>query len=435
MVKISIQKGKKTIKSKPKPRQKQKQKQSQKVVVNMGKPQHKPINTPVYIPQSNPIVMKPQTDQSMIELIKYLRESEGQKTATKEKEKNELEREKKIDTPEEKQVYFSTVDSQTVLTPLGNAEKLKFDTLIGNTPSTKYVLPANMKASAGPYNPMSFYDSLKQRADLLGGNPATGQLSLSTNAPLQISQTTSTSVLRHVAHTSNSQLTDLLRSRITPIPPEPEPPAPQPIQEPTPPAPQPQPEETKEEILLEETKDDDEIFDAPEEEEPAAPEVEQQAAPLEITTNEPTEAQQIIRNDSTTTNTILKTINDISPPTHLEDLIGEKPAAEQADEAIQMMQGLLSPTKAATGAADDDGPGSGGGIPNTTKPPYTEEEINKMTVEKLGQVITANNITDDMFQPLIFNDQKKRIYKANNLGKQIDKPELRKYVLAHYGFT
>ena len=72
MVKISIQKGKKkTIKSKPKPRQKQKQKQSQKIVVNMGKGQQKTSNTPVYIPQSNPIVMKPQTDHSMIDLIKY----------------------------------------------------------------------------------------------------------------------------------------------------------------------------------------------------------------------------------------------------------------------------------------------------------------------------------------------------------------------------
>ena len=102
-----------------------------------------------------------------------------------------------------------------------------------------------------------------------------------------------------------------------------------------------------------------------------------------------------------------------------------------------MIGGLLSPTKAASGAAaaDDDGPGSGGGIPNTTKPPYTEEEINKMTVEKLGQVITANNITDNMFQPLIYNDQKKRIYRASNLGKQIDKPELRNYVLTYYGFT
>jgi len=69
MVKISIQKGKKTTKPKPKPRQKQKQKQSQKVVLNMGRPQQKPTHAPVYIPQSNPIMMKPQTDQSMTELI------------------------------------------------------------------------------------------------------------------------------------------------------------------------------------------------------------------------------------------------------------------------------------------------------------------------------------------------------------------------------
>ena len=68
-----------------------------------------------------------------------------------------------------------------------------------------------------------------------------------------------------------------------------------------------------------------------------------------------------------------------------------------------------------------------------TKLPYTRAQIMDMSVEKLGQVITANNITDDMFQPLIYNSQKKRIYRANNLGKQIDKPDLRKYVLTHYG--
>ena len=157
MVKISIQKGKKkTIKSKPKPRQKQKQKQSQKVVVNMGKGQQKPTHTPIYIPQSNPVIMRPQTDQSMMDLIKYLKESEERKTATQEKEKNELEKEKKHITPEDNQVYFSTVDNKTVITPLGMAEKLKFDKIIGNTPSTKYILPTNMKASSGPYNPMSF---------------------------------------------------------------------------------------------------------------------------------------------------------------------------------------------------------------------------------------------------------------------------------------
>ena len=116
MVKISIQKGKKkAIKSKPKPRLKQKQKQSQKIIVNMGKGQQKPTHTPVYIPQSNPIMMRPQTDQSMIE---YLRDSESQKTAVAQKEPNELEKVKKDITPEDKQVYFSTVDNKTVITPL-----------------------------------------------------------------------------------------------------------------------------------------------------------------------------------------------------------------------------------------------------------------------------------------------------------------------------
>ena len=257
MVKISIQKGKKkTIKSKPKPRQKQKQKQSQKVVVNMGKGQQKPTHTPIYIPQSNPVIMRPQTDQSMMDLIKYLKESEERKTTIqeKEKEKNELEKEKKPITPEDNQVYFSTVDGKTVITPLGIAEKLKFDKILGNTPSTKYILPKNMKASSGPYNPMSFYDSLQRRADLLGENPNTGRVSLSTNAPIGASQP----VLRH--HSTNTQLTDLLRSRIAPEPPTPPPPPPRP--EPPPPAlqPQPQPEETKEEITLEESKEEDDEF-------------------------------------------------------------------------------------------------------------------------------------------------------------------------------
>jgi outer membrane biosynthesis protein TonB len=183
-----------------------------------------------------------------------------------------------------------------------------------------------MRASAGPYNPMSFYDSLKQRADLLGGNPATGQLSLSTNAPIQISQPAATSILRHVSHTSNSQLTDLLRSRITP-PPEPQPP-PQ-----TPPAPIPEPElapqpieETKEETILEETKEDDEFFDIPEDEQQSEPEpeVEQQGPPLEVIDNTPTEAQQLIGMDNTTTPTSQRPIADISPPVHLEDIVGEK---------------------------------------------------------------------------------------------------------------
>jgi hypothetical protein len=393
----------------------------------MGKGPQKPTHTPIYIPQSNPIMMKPQTQQSMVDLIKYLRETEGQKTTTKEKEKNELEKEKKDVSPEDKQVYFSTVDNKTVLTPLGIEEKLKFDKVIGHTPSSTYIVPANMKASAGPYNPMSFYDSLKQRADLLGENPAAGQLSLSTNAPIQ-----TTSILRHTSHPNNAALTDLLRSRITPLPtppppPQPEPPAPQP-------APQPQQEEAKEEITLEESKeDDDEFFDAPEEEPQAAPEVEQQGPPLETTTNEPTQAQQLIGMDSTTTPTILKPINDVSPPTHLEDVIGEreKTGAEQSDEAIRIIQEALKPTKAASGAAEEGGGAEGGGTANTNKPPYTRDEINDMSVKDLGAIISQTGIIDDQGVPLIFNGT--RVHRVTNSSKQLTKGEIQKIILANYG--
>ena len=420
MVKISIQKGKKkTIKSKPKPRQKQKQKQSQKVVVNMGKGQQKPTHTPIYIPQSNPVIMRPQTDQSMIDLLKYLKEAEERKTTIQEKEKNELEKEKKPITPEDNQVYFSTVDNKTVITPLGVAEKLKFDKLIGNTPSTKYILPTNMKASSGPYNPMSFYDSLQRRADLLGENPNTGRVSLSTNAPIGVSQP----VLRH--HSTNTQLTDLLRSRITPAP-QPEPPGPQP--EPPTPAPQPQPE--PEEAKEESKEDDDEFFDAPEEEPQTLPE--QQGAPLEIITNEPTQAQETIGIDSTTTPAIVRPINDVAPPTQLDDLIGEKTGAAQADEAIQLIGGLLSPTKAASGAAAaaDDEPGSGGGIPNPTKPPYTRDEINKMSVKDLGAIISQVGITDDQGIPLVFNGS--RVHRITNTSYQLKKGEIAQFIIDHY---
>ena len=383
-----------------------------------------PTHTPIYIPQSNPVVMRSQTDQSMMDLIKYLKEAEERKIAIQEKEKNELEKEKKPITPEDNQVYFSTVDDKTVITPLGKDEKLKFEKLIGHTPSTKYVLPKSMKASAGPYNPMSFYDSLKQRADLLGENPNTGKMSLSTNAPtIEIPKP----VLRH--HSTNTQLTDLLRSRIAPPPPQPEPP---PRPEPPPPAPQPQPEpeEAKEEITLEESKeDDDEFFDAPEEEPQAIPE--QEAAPLETIANEPTEAQVAIGIDNTTTPAIARPINDVAPPTQLDDLIGEKTGAAQADEAIQLIGGLLSPTKAASGAAAaDDEPGSGGGIPNTTKPPYTQDEISKMSVKDLGAIVSQVGITDDQGVPLVFNGS--RVHRITNTSYQLKKGEIAQYIIDHY---
>jgi hypothetical protein len=71
-----------------------------------------------------------------------------------------------------------------------------------------------MKSSSGPHNPMSFYDALKRRADLVGENPATGQLSLSTNAPIPI-PITNTRISqpnepKPLAHKSVMSLIDLL---------------------------------------------------------------------------------------------------------------------------------------------------------------------------------------------------------------------------------
>jgi hypothetical protein len=374
----------------------------------------------------------------MTELIKYLRESEAKKTATSEKEKNELEKEKKKATPEDKQVFFSTVDSQTILpNPIDNKAKLEFEKLIGHTPSSKYVLPANMKASAGPHNPMSFYDSLKKRADLQGENPSTGQLSLSTNAPIQITQPSAppTTILRHTSHPNNAALTDLLRSRLSQ--PAPEPPAPRPASPPEPPAPQaisqpelpgPQiiPEETKEETVLQETKDD-EFFDLPEEEAP--PEEESQAPQEDSTSNEPTQAQQLIGMDSTTIPTAQRPITDISPPIHLEDVIGggrEKTGEEQSDEAIRMIQEALSPKKAASGEAAEDTTSSS----NPTKPPYTEDEISKMSVKDLGAIVEQVGITDDQGIPLVFNGS--RVHRITNTSYQLKKGEIAQFVALHY---
>ena len=98
MVKISIKKEEKTIK----PKQKQKQKQSQKVIVNIGKDVVKPkrrraprkgpeksraMTTPnIIIPQAMP-------QNSMGEIIRYIKESEQQKEIIKKQEKNnELEK-------------------------------------------------------------------------------------------------------------------------------------------------------------------------------------------------------------------------------------------------------------------------------------------------------------------------------------------------------
>ena len=418
--------------------------------VLLAPPQQKPTHAPVYIPQSNPIMMKPQTDQSMTELIKYLRETEGKRTAIKEKTTNELEKGKK-ETPDEKQVFFSTTDSQNITpTPITTPT-------ITPIKSFDNVLPTNTKASPGPpkyvmnkyeerKHDIFTYDSLKHKADLQGGNPNTGQLSVSTSSPpIVVSQPTT--ILRHRSHPNNAALTDLLRSRIASTTATPDPDSPKPKPQPEPPAPQPAqlielpgaqtiPEESKEETVSQETKDD-EFFDLPEEEAPpeeapqAAPEPEPEAPPLETTSNEPTQAQQLIGMDNTTTPTAQRPINDISPPKHLEDVVGgggevEKTGAEQSDEAIRLMREALSPKKAASGEAAEDTTTSS----NPVKPAYTQDEISKMTVKDLGAIVEQVGITDDQGIPLVFNGS--RVHRVTNTSYQLKKGEIAQYVALHY---
>ena len=104
--------------------------------------------------------------------------------------------------------------------------------------------------------------------------------------------------------------------------------------------------------------------------------------------------------------------------------------ATKADEAIQLMQGILSPTKAASGAADDEGPGSGGGIPNTNKPPYTRDEISKMSVKDLGAIVSQVGITDDQGIPLTFNGP--RVHRVTNTSYQLKKGEIAQFISDHY---
>lgn len=187
MVKIIVKKEKNTRKQKQ--TQKQKQKQTQKVIVNIGKEvitrkkraprqtlqknsvsnkQQQQTPTTIYVPQSMPVVMQPQ-QQSMTELIKYLKESETQKEAVKEKEKNnELETDKKKDEersrniiPEEIQENFTRVYNSSNISSLTNSGTA--------TPFLSY-----------PVDPNSLYDELKKVADLRGGNPNSSNLTFAT---------------------------------------------------------------------------------------------------------------------------------------------------------------------------------------------------------------------------------------------------------------
>ena len=189
MVKISIKKEEKTIK----PKQRQKQKQSQKVIVNIGnsyKPKrrrtgkalekNKAVNkqsttpTQINVPQSMPIYKQPESQNTMNEILKYIKDSEQQKEMTKRQEKkNELEKDKKT-ALEDAQTQFSKVDSQ-------NISSLTSGTATPNPLSF-------------PINPKSLYESLMKVADLQGENPNSGHVSFSTLQSNPLSSSANSSV-------------------------------------------------------------------------------------------------------------------------------------------------------------------------------------------------------------------------------------------------
>jgi len=182
MVKISIKKSEKTIK----PKQKQKQKQSQKVIVNIGRDVIKPkrrrrtgqalekskaVNktnatpTQITVPQANPIYKQSESQNSMGEILRYIKESEQQKEMVKKQEKkNELEKDKKTDVKqipiEDAQGQFSTVNSQNI-----------------SSLTSGSATPISLSR---PIDSRSLFDSLMRVADIQGENPNSGRVSLTT---------------------------------------------------------------------------------------------------------------------------------------------------------------------------------------------------------------------------------------------------------------
>jgi hypothetical protein len=216
MGKISLKKETKVtkpkLKPKPKPKSKSKpvigQQQTQRVIVNVGSNeikskqqrrvsgpiQKKIINTQqpstVYVPQAMPIMQQPQ--QSMNELINYLKQAEQHKEAIKEREvkkSNELEKEKKEEkrsedlTRDEVQDNFSTVYSTS------NISSLTGGTFTSGrlTPETNRFSNLSSLTNSGTTTPSLLsrpidqdllFEALTREADLRSENPNSGSISL-----------------------------------------------------------------------------------------------------------------------------------------------------------------------------------------------------------------------------------------------------------------
>ena len=217
MGKISLKKETKGLKLKPKPKSKPKpkpvigQQQTQRVIVNVGsneiksKRQRKAsgpiekkvinqsqIPTTIYVPQAMPIVQQPQ--QSMNELINYLKQAEQHKEAIKEREvkkSNELEKGKKEEKRSEDLTRDEVQDNFSVVYPTSNISSLTGGTftsgkltaepnIFSNLSSLTTSGTATPSLLSRPVDHNLLFESLRREADLRTENPNSGSISFDT---------------------------------------------------------------------------------------------------------------------------------------------------------------------------------------------------------------------------------------------------------------
>jgi hypothetical protein len=410
MVKISIKKEEKTIK----PRQKQKQKQSQKFILNIGgnalrakrratgktlernKAVNRSTSTPnIIVPQANPL--SKQSD-SIGEILKYIKESEQQKEMIKKQEKNnELEKDKikakekkpVIPAEEKSQVQFTVVNSQNIS---GISSGLATPTF--NPLST----PLNYRSLQNELG------KLIQRADLEGENPNTGRISLSTYNP----PSSGSSIISEPEYIDDNDSVLSYESR-TPL---------------THTAKQPSLTEYVSNKAAEQEDEEEETYIEPETEQKTiinetsqqeTTETEKQGEPLATITNEPTQDDAVI-------------IDTPEP---------EKTAYEQAEEAITIIDQVLKPKTESKQAEDLSSVIETQKTKTTKEPPsttpYTKDQIKKMRLKKVGEILTAEKITNKDGKQLLFNGG--RIFPEGTLKDEVELPEVKKRILLHYGIA
>jgi len=69
--------------------------------------------------------------------------------------------------------------------------------------------------------------------------------------------------------------------------------------------------------------------------------------------------------------------------------------------------------------------------PSTT--PYTKDQIKKMRLKKVGEILTAEKITNKDGKQLLFNGG--RIFPEGTLKDEVELPEVKKRILLHYGIA